>query len=132
MQRLILPIGDSTYIAMDVSQMNDGGEKEMTKLEKIGADLEKARQRRDQWEQRVKHLEERYREEENTVIYNMVQAANLTPEMLAQIIAMADQGKVGVYTEMREAGAESSQGNVGVYLNENTEDYEEGYDNGTY
>ena len=34
----------------------------MTKLEKIGADLEKARVRQKEWTTRVKNLEERYRE----------------------------------------------------------------------
>ena len=74
----------------------------MTKLEKIGADLEKARMRLEHWEQRVKHLEERYSEEENTVIFNMVHAANLTPEMLANVIKMATQCKVGIYPVQNE------------------------------
>ena len=44
----------------------------MTRLEKIGADLEKARVRQKEWTTRVKNLEERYREEENAVIHDMV------------------------------------------------------------
>ena len=35
------------------------------KLEKIGADLEKARKKRAEWDAKVKDLERRYREEEN-------------------------------------------------------------------
>ena len=54
----------------------------MTKLEKIGADLERARTKQATWTQRVKDLEARYREEENTMIHSMVHAANLTPEQL--------------------------------------------------
>lgn len=99
----------------------------MTKLEKIGADLKKARAKRDEWDQRVKSLEARYREEENTVIHSMVHAANLTPEMLAHIIAMASQGKVGVFP---------SQGDMGVHEDGNTgnslERDEEEYGNGMY
>ena len=34
------------------------------KLEKIGADLEKARKKRAEWDAKVKDLERRYREEE--------------------------------------------------------------------
>ena len=64
----------------------------MTKLEKIGADLERARTKQAAWTQRVKELESRYREEENTMIHSMVHAANLTPEQLARIIELATKG----------------------------------------
>ena len=56
------------------------------KLEKIGADLEKARKKRADWDAKVKDLERRYRDEENTEIHEMVHAANLTPEQLAELI----------------------------------------------
>ncbi len=56
------------------------------KLEKIGADLEKARKKRAEWDAKVKDLERRYREEENTEIHEMVHAANLTPEQQAELI----------------------------------------------
>ena len=59
----------------------------MTKLERIGSDLKRAREKQAEWNQRVKDLENRYREEENGVIHSMVHAANLTPEQLAQIIS---------------------------------------------
>ncbi|MGN1382760.1 MAG: DUF4315 family protein [Eubacterium sp.] len=79
----------------------------MTRLEKIGADLEKARVKQKEWTARVKNLEERYREEENAVIHDMVHAANLTPERLAQIIAMAEKGAVGTYPQTDEKETES-------------------------
>ena len=69
----------------------------MTKLEKISADLKRARAKQAVWTQRVKELESRYREEENSVIHTMVHAANLTPEQLAQVIALAGKGMLGVY-----------------------------------
>lgn len=69
----------------------------MTKLEKISADLKRARAKQAVWTQRVKALESRYREEENSVIHTMVHAANLTPEQLAQVIALAGKGMLGVY-----------------------------------
>lgn len=71
----------------------------MTKLEKIGEELTKARARYADWGRRVKALEEKYCEEENSVIHSMVHAANLTPEQLAQIIAMAAKGNVGIFPE---------------------------------
>lgn len=74
----------------------------MTKLEKIGADLKRARVKQAEWTRRVKDLENRYREEENSVIHSMVHAANLTPEQLAQIIELTAKGTVGVYPEQAD------------------------------
>ena len=84
----------------------------MTKLEKIGADLKRARVKQAEWTWRVKDLENRYREEENSVIHSKVHAANLTPEQLAQIIAQAAKGTVGVYPQ---------QNSVSDYDKEETE-----------
>ena len=83
----------------------------MTKLERIGADLKRAREKQAEWNQRVKDLENRYREESG-VIHSMVHAANLTPEQLAQIISLAAQGTVGVYPQ---------QNSVSNYDKEETE-----------
>ena len=59
------------------------------KLRKLGTELEKARTRRDEWDRKVKELEKKYIEEENTQIHDMVRAANLTPEERAVIIRKA-------------------------------------------
>lgn len=64
-----------------------------TKLKKIGAELSKARAKRDEWDRKVKDLERRYREAENTCIHDMVHAANLTPEQLADLIRAASAGQ---------------------------------------
>ena len=58
------------------------------KLDRIGADLEKARRKRAEWDARVKDLERRYREEENSEIHEMVHAANLTPDELSELLRM--------------------------------------------
>ncbi len=58
------------------------------KLERIGADLEKARKKRTEWEAKVKDLERRYKEEENAEIHDMVHAANLNPEQLSELLRM--------------------------------------------
>ena len=63
-----------------------------TKLKKLGADLEKARARMAEWTAKVKELERKYREAENTCIHDMVHAADLTPEELAVIIRRARAG----------------------------------------
>ena len=59
------------------------------RLDKIGADLKKARMKRDEWDARAKELEKKYRETENTMIHDMVHAANITPEQLAELIKKA-------------------------------------------
>lgn len=58
------------------------------KLDKIGADLEKARRKRAEWDAKVKDLEHRYREEENSEIHELVHAANLTPDQLSELLRM--------------------------------------------
>jgi len=60
-----------------------------SRLKKIGADLEKARAKREEWDAKVKDLERKYREAENTCIHDMVRAANLTPEQLSELIRNA-------------------------------------------
>lgn len=62
-----------------------------TKLKKIGAELSKARVKRDEWEKKVKELERKYQEAENTCIHDMVHAANLSPEGLAKLLKKALQ-----------------------------------------
>lgn len=59
------------------------------KLKKIGVDLERARAKREEWDRKVRELEKKYTEEENTQIHEIVRAANLTPEELAVIIRKA-------------------------------------------
>ena len=58
------------------------------KLDKIGADLEKARRQRAEWDAKVKDLERRYREEENSEIHELVHAANLNPDQLSELLRM--------------------------------------------
>ena len=58
------------------------------KLERLGAELAKARKKKAEWDSRVKDLERRYREEENSEIHEMVHAANLTPEQLSELLRM--------------------------------------------
>lgn len=58
------------------------------KLDKLGAELEKARKKRTEWDNKVKELERRYREEENSEIHDMVHAANLNPDQLSELLRM--------------------------------------------
>lgn len=64
------------------------------RLERIGSDLAKARAKRDEWDKKVKELERKYREVENTEIHDMVHAANLTPAQLAELLRMVGNNNV--------------------------------------
>ena len=64
-----------------------------SRLARLKEELSKARRKRDEWEQKVKDLERRYKEAENTCIHDMVHAANLTPEQLADLILAASAGQ---------------------------------------
>ena len=56
------------------------------KLDRIGAEREKARRKRDEWTARFKDLDQKYREQENTEIHDLVHMAGLTPETLAELL----------------------------------------------
>ena len=57
------------------------------KLDKIGADRDKARKKRDEWDAKYKELDRKYKEQENVEIQDIVHAASLTPDQLAALIA---------------------------------------------
>ena len=62
------------------------------RLKKLSAELEKARRKRDEWNERVKVLEKRYMEAEKTCVHGIVQAAHLTPEQLGELIRKLNAG----------------------------------------
>lgn len=66
----------------------------MSKLEKYQADLEKARKKYEEWGNKVRELEKKYKEEEKTTVHEMMSSAQLTPEQLAQIIRLAKAGEI--------------------------------------
>ena len=76
-----------------------------SKLKKIEAELKKARMKRDEWDRKVKDLERKYREAENTCIHDMVHAANLSPEQLAKLEALREAAELGrkLYRSLSQA-----------------------------
>ncbi len=58
------------------------------KLDRLGAELAKARKKKAEWDAKVQDLERRYREEENSEIHEMVHAANLNPNQLSELLRM--------------------------------------------
>ena len=78
----------TTFLLLRQNQKLKEGWRLSAKLDRIGADLEKARKKRAEWDAKVKDLERRYREEENSEIHEMVHAANLNPEQLSELLRM--------------------------------------------
>ena len=72
----------------------NGGNEMYAKLDKLRADLEKAVQKRDEAEKKVKQLEAKLKEEENLQIVSDVASYNLTPEQLAQFLQLAGSGRL--------------------------------------
>ena len=64
------------------------------KLDKIRAELDRARQRRAEADAKVKQLEQKLREAENSQILADVGALKLTPEQLAQFLQLAASGQL--------------------------------------
>lgn len=63
----------------------------MTKLEKIDKELEKARSRLLEWQTKVKELEAKRIEEENTQIIGIVRSLNMSPKELATFLKRPDK-----------------------------------------
>ena len=64
------------------------------RLDKLRADLVKARKRKVEAEVRVKAAEEKLREAENTQVLNEVNALKLSPEQVAQFLKLAASGQL--------------------------------------
>lgn len=64
------------------------------KLEKLRAELDRAKQRRADADAKVKQLEQKLREAENSQILADVGALKLTPEQLAQFLQLAASGQL--------------------------------------
>lgn len=92
------------------------------KLDKLRAELGKAKQRRAEADAKVKQLEQKLKEAENTQILADVGALKLTPEQLAQFLQMAASGQLGV--------AQPDVGQEAVVAKQDIEDddYEESED----
>ena len=62
------------------------------KLDKLGADRARALRKRDEGDTKYKELDRLYKERENTEIHDIVHAANLTPDQLAQLLQSLGHG----------------------------------------
>lgn len=56
------------------------------KLDKLGAERDKALRKRNDWDARYKELDRQYKELENCEIHDIVHQFKLNPEQLAQLL----------------------------------------------
>ena len=75
------------------------------KLDKIGADRDRAKEKRDLWDARYKELCQKYNQQENTEIHEMVRAQNLTPDQLAAVLKALQGGMFPSPVAMPGVGA---------------------------
>lgn len=69
------------------------------KLDKLRAELDKARMKRAEADAKVKHLEQKLREAENSQILAEVGALKLTPEQLAEFLKMAAGNRMATVSQ---------------------------------
>lgn len=75
------------------------------KLDKIGAERDRAREKRDQWDARYKELCQKYIQQENTEIHEMVRARNMTPDQLAEVLKALQGGLLPLPAAVPGVGA---------------------------
>ena len=81
------------------------------KLDRIGADRDRAKEKRDQWDARYKELCQKYIQQENTEIHEMVRAQNMTPDQLAEVLKALQNGMFPSPAAMPGAGASTTSEN---------------------
>ena len=59
----------------------------MTKKERIAAEIEKTKAKRQELTERLAELEKKYKEEETLELHDIIRKAKVTPEQLAEILA---------------------------------------------
>ena len=74
--------------------MKGRGNRMYEKLDKIRGDLAKAKLRRDEADTKVKALEDKLQEAENSQVLADVSALKLTPEQVAQFLQLAAAGQL--------------------------------------
>lgn len=64
------------------------------RLDRLRSELDKAVAKRNEYDAKVKELERKCKEEENSQIHGMVHALNMSPEQLQQLLAQFASGGV--------------------------------------
>lgn len=102
------------------------------KLDKLRGDLDRAKQRRAEADARVRALEEKLRDAENSQVIADVTALKLTPEQVAQFLQLAASGQLAMNGS---AGAQIQTGQTSSGYGQNLTNFattEEDTDNENY
>ena len=81
-----------------------------TRLNRLREELDKAQKKRQELDAKVKKLEQRVREAENTYIHDIVHAANITPEQLGRLIRMAEHRLPMNYSSFEKEEKDNDEG----------------------
>ena len=115
--------------------MKGRGNRMYEKLDKIRGDLAKAKQRRDEVDAKVKALEDKLQEAENSQVLADVSALKLTPEQVAQFLQLAATGQLplnngtgefGATTQTASSTAKADYGYKAETKNNENDDFDEG------
>ena len=84
-------ISSSIFIVWGVSRLNGSSPfftevDKVTKKERIAAEIEKTKIKRQELTERIAELERRYKEEETFEMHELLRRAKVTPEVLAEIL----------------------------------------------
>ena len=82
------------------------------KLDRIGAERDRAREKRDLWDARYKELCQKYIQQENTEIHDMVRAQNMTPDQLAEVLKALQTGLFPAPAATSGTGATADHNNT--------------------
>jgi len=72
----------------------------VTKKERIAAEIEKAKTKRQELNEKIADLERRYKEEETLELHEIVRKAKLTPEQLEELL---ENSPIAVKKKNKEA-----------------------------
>ncbi len=100
---------------------------DFTRLNRLRAELEKAKAKRTELDNRIRETERKCKEEESTTIRDIVRAARMTPEQLAALIGMNGAEKLEAINNAGELEALNGTVNAGSenYADENEEENKE-------
>lgn len=92
------------------------------RLDKIGADWKRALKKAEDWAEKAKELERKYKEVENTEIHDLVHAANLTPDQLAEVLNALKAGAFPSLAVLPEDALPDMQAQDETTMEEDIED----------
>lgn len=94
------------------------------RLDKIGAEWKRAIKKAQEWSDKAKELERKYKDTENTEIHDLVHDAQLTPDQLAEVLKALKSGMLPSPAVLPDGAVPADTGTVDndITMKEETED----------